>query len=116
MKRREFLKRSAGAALLGAVPVGVAAAARGPLLDDPQAWIGARFGLADGSLLELARVEPVAFDAASSQWRLQFRVLAGAAPREGLHALACGLGGEELFLQAGREGPVACVNRLHRMA
>ena len=35
MKRRQFLLHSTGAALLGALPVGVAAAMRGTLLDGP---------------------------------------------------------------------------------
>lgn len=113
MKRRDFLLRSAGAALLGAVPLCVAAASRGSLLDDPQGWIGTRFGLGDGSTLELARAERVSGDAQSSQWRLQFRTVTGNDPREGTHALACGFREESLFLQAGREGPVACINRLH---
>ena len=116
MKRREFLLRSAGAALLGAVPLGVAAAVRGSLLDDPLAWIGTRFTLADGCALELAGVEQLPGDRHSTQLRLQFRTLAGSAPCEGTHALRSGWSEDALFLQAGREGPVACVNRLHAHA
>lgn len=116
MSRRAFLKHTAAAALLGAVPLGVAAAARGSLLDDPEAWVGTRFRVADGGMLELARAERVASGGQSSQWRLQFRTLSGAAPGEGMHALACGFDQEVLFLQSGRAGPVACINRLHRTA
>ena len=114
MKRRDFVVRSAGAAVLGAVPLGAVAALRGSLLDDPKAWLGTTFRLPDGSYLELADVEALAGDRYSRQVRLQFRMLTGAAPREGTHALECGSGEETLFLQAGREGPVACINRLHR--
>lgn len=113
MKRRDFVLRTTGAALLGAVPLGAAAALRGSLLDDPVAWLGTTFRLSDGGYLELADVESLAGDQYSRQVRLQFRVLAGAVPREGTHALACGSGEEMLFLQAGRSGPVACINRLH---
>lgn len=112
MKRREFIRRSAGTALLGAIPLGAAAGWRGPLLDDPDAWLGRVFRLADGSELELAAVERLPFDGRSQQARLQFRLVAGTAPREGTHALQCGLDAEELFLQPGRTGPVACINRL----
>ena len=113
MQRRDFMLRSASAALLGAVPLGASAALRGSLLDDPLAWVGTTFRLRDGSFLELADVESVASDRYSRQLRLQFRVLAGAAPREGTHALECGWRQERLFLQDGHEGPVACINRLH---
>ena len=112
MKRRDFLVRSAGAALLGAVPFGVVRAARGTLLDDPVAWIGAEFRLADGTRLELADVEQVAGGRQSAQARLQFRTVAGSTPVEGTHTLASAWCEEPLFLQAGREGPVACINRL----
>lgn len=115
MKRREFVLRSAGAALLSAIPLGVAAAVRGSLLDDPLAWIGKVFRLADGSHLELADVERLAGDSHSTQYRLQFRTVSGAVPREGTHALSCGWNDERLFLQSGRQGPVACINRLTRI-
>lgn len=114
MKRREFVLRSGGAALLGAIPLSAAATARAPLLDDPAAWIGTRFTLSDGSRLELTGVESVARDLVSTQSRLQFRTVSGTPPCEGLHALSTAWDGESLFLQAGREGPVACINRLHR--
>lgn len=116
MKRRDFLVRSAGAALLGAIPFGVAAAMRGSLLDDPLAWVGTRFRAADGAVLELANVEQLACDRHSTQVRLQFRTIAGNAPGEGTHVLASGWSEEALFLQSGRDGPVACVNRLHGIA
>lgn len=116
MKRRDFLVRSAGAAVLAAAPLGVGAAWSGPLLDDPNAWIGRRFQLADGSQLALAGVEHVLGDRHSTQFRLRFTVVSGTAPREGIHALRCGLDEEALFLQSGREGPVACINRLHAIA
>ena len=47
MKRREFLVRSAAAAatIVAATPAALLAAARGSLLEDPQAWIGTRFSL-----------------------------------------------------------------------
>ena len=116
MKRRDFLVRSAGAALLGAVPFGIAAAVRGSLLDDPLAWVGTRFRAAEGVVLELAGVEQLACDRHSTQLRLQFRSVAGSVPREGTHVLASGWGEEALFLQTGRDGPVACINRLHGIA
>ena len=116
MKRRDFMLRSSAAALVGAIPVAANAAMRGPLVEDPLAWVGKVFRLADGSLLELARVEPVASDRISTQFRLQFHMLAGDAPREATHALCCGFDEEALFLQPGREGPVACINRLNRIA
>ena len=114
MKRRDFVLRSTGAVLLGAEPFGVAAALRGPLLEDPVAWLGTKFRLPDGSRLELASVEPLVADRYSKQLRLQFRMLTGVAPHEGTHALDCGSSAEPLFLQVGRDGPVACINRLHR--
>jgi hypothetical protein len=114
MKRREFVLRSGGAALLGAIPLGAAAAVRAPLLEDPAAWIGTRFTLSDGSRLELTGVEAVARDHLSTQSRLQFRTVSGTTPREGLHALSAAWDEQSLFLQSGREGPVACINRLHR--
>ena len=46
-----------------------------------------------------------------SQYRLQFRSRSGAMP-EGTYALDCGWCTEQLFLQPGIEGPVACINRL----
>lgn len=113
MKRRDFLLGASAAALIGAVPTALAAAARGTLFDDPSAWIGTRFQLADGSRLELAAVEELACDRHSSQLRLQFRSLAGYPPREGTHALRSGWSEEFLFLQPARDGAVACVNRLH---
>lgn len=116
MKRRDFLVRSAGAVVLAAAPLGASGAWSGPLLDDPDAWIGRRFDLADGSQIVLAGVERVAGDRYSSQFRLTFNVVSGTAPREGTHALRCGLDEEALFLQSGREGPVACINRLHAIA
>ncbi|MGQ0800604.1 MAG: hypothetical protein ACT4NL_10905 [Pseudomarimonas sp.] len=116
MKRRDFMLRSAGSVMLGAAPLGAAAAWHGALLDDPQSWIGREFRLADGSQLALAAVEPVANDRDSIQMRLQFRVVSGSTPREGSHALSCGFDEETLFLQPGRDGPVACLNRLKRDA
>lgn len=116
MKRRDFLMRSAGTAVLGAMPLGATAGWRGPLLDDPQAWLGREFRLADGSRLTLAAVEQLPTDGRSKQARLQFRVQSGTAPREGSHALSCGVEEETLFLQAGRDGPVACINRLTGVA
>ena len=112
MKRRDFMMRTARTALLGAMPLGAAAGWRGPLLDDPEAWIGRTFRMDDGTDLTLASVEMLPTDGRSKQARLQFKVAAGAAPREGTHALRCGVEEEALFLQNGREGPVACINRL----
>lgn len=111
MKRRDFLMRSAGAALLAAVPIGVAAAARGSLLDEPLAWIGTRFHTPDGAVMVLDQVEQLDGDRHSTQLRLQFRSLSGVVP-EGTHVLASGWCEEPLFLQAGHAGPVACINRL----
>jgi hypothetical protein len=116
MKRREFVMRSATAGLIGAIPLGVAAAIRGPLLEDPLAWLGTTFALPDGGHLELVGVETLPGDRHSTQLRLQFRSVSGASPREGTHALATTWGEQSLFLQSGRDGPVACVNRLHRIA
>jgi hypothetical protein len=116
MKRRDFMLRSSSAALLGAMPLAASATWRGPLLDDPQAWIGREFRLADGSVLSLHAVEALPSDGRSTQFRLQFRTFAGASPREGSHALRCGFDEEVLFLQPGSAGPVACINRLNRSA
>lgn len=112
MKRRDFMRRSAGTALLGALPLAATAGWHGALLDDPEAWIGREFRLADGTGLTLAAVEQLPADGYSRQARLQFKLMSGSAPREGTHALRCGIEEESLFLQAGREGPVACINRL----
>jgi hypothetical protein len=113
MNRRHFLLGTAGAALVGAIPVAVTAAARGSLLDDPAAWIGSHFRLADGSQLELAAVDELSCDRHSSQLRLRFRSLNGVAPAEGIHPLSTGWSEDSLFLQPARDGAVACVNRLH---
>lgn len=115
MKRRDFLLRSAGAAVLAATPLAVLAATRGTLLDDPLAWVGTRFRLAEGGQLELAAVDSLACDRHCTQRSLRFRVVTGCAAVEGTHVLAHAGGEEMLFLQAGREGPVAHVNRLHRL-
>lgn len=112
MKRRDFLVRSAGAALLGALPAAMASNLRGPLLDDPAAWIGTTFRTTGGARLTLAAVEQLGGDRHTTQLRLQFRVLTGDAPGEGTHVLASGWSEQALFLQCGREGPVACLNRL----
>lgn len=112
MKRREFLVRSAGAALLAATPLGMAAAMRGSLLEEPQAWVGSEFRLADGSRITLAGVEQLACDRHTTQLRLQFHTVSGAAPAEGTHVLTSGWRDEPVFLQAGHAGPVACINRL----
>lgn len=114
MKRRHFLACTATAAVAGALPAMVGA--RGALLDDPEAWVGTVFGLADGSRIRLDRVEHLARDRHSIQTRLQFHSVAGATPGEGLHRLDHGLRAQELFLQRGGEGPVACVNRLRGIA
>ena len=116
MKRRHFLACTATAAVVGALPALASAAGRGPLLDDPESWLGAEFGLDDGSRIRLERVERLAGDRHRIQARLQFRTVAGAAPAEGLHRLGHGLRSEDLFLQRGAEGPVACVNRLRGLA
>ena len=116
MKRRHFLLQSAGASLLGALPLGAVAALRGNLLDDAQAWIGESFQLPDGGRVQLTRVESLPGDRRTTQLRLQFRSIAGTVPPEGTHALEGRGILQDLFLQAGREGPVACVNRLNRHA
>jgi hypothetical protein len=113
MNRRDFLSRSTAAALLAAVPVVVVAATRGPLLEDPTAWIGTTFRLADGSRLELAAVEELACDRYSTQVRMHFRTVSGVSPAEGTHALSSAWSEEDVFLQPGRVGAVACINRLH---
>lgn len=116
MKRRDFLVRTAGAALLAATPVAVLAVSRGTLLDDPQAWVGTRFRLTEGAHIELVAVERLACDRHCTQLSLRFRTLSGSAPAEGTHVLASARGEATLFLQAGRDGPVAHVNRLHAYA
>jgi hypothetical protein len=104
MKRREFMMRGAGTALLGALPLGATAGWSGPLLDDPEAWVGRTFRIEDGTELTLAAVETLPTDGRSRQARLQFTVGAGSPPREGTHALRCGVERESLFLQSGRDG------------
>jgi hypothetical protein len=116
MKRRDFLSCSTGSVLLATLPCAAVAAARGSLLDDPQAWLGTAFRTATGATLELAEVEQLAGDAYSQQVRLRFRTVSGVAPPEGTHLLASGWSRESLFLQNGREGSVACVNRLRALA
>lgn len=116
MKRRDFLFCSTGSLLLAALPLSALAAARGSLLDDPQAWLGTAFQTADGATLELAEVEQLGGDGYTQQVRLRFRTLAGASPTEGIHQLVNGWHRESLFLQNGRAGPVACVNRLRTLA
>ena len=116
MKRRDFLLRSAGAALLAATPLSVLAAARGGLLEDPQAWIGTRFRLAGGAEIELAAVEQLGCDRHCTQHCLRFRALSGSTPPEGTHLLTGPHGQHALFLQVGRDGPVAHLNRLHAHA
>jgi hypothetical protein len=116
MQRRGFLLNSMAAAALVAVPPAIAASVRGPLLDDPLAWLGTRFATTGGATLELVAVEQLELDPRSTQCRLQFRNLTGAAPAEGIHRLS-GAGEEQsLFLQAGSKGPVACLNRLRVQA
>ena len=112
MKRRAFLQHAASAALLAAAPIGFAAHTRGRLLDEPHAWTGESFRLADGSVIVLAAVEELSCDLHTRQVRLQFHVRSGTDPAEGTHALASGWREEQVFLQPGVAGPVACVNRL----
>jgi hypothetical protein len=116
MKRREFFLATAGAALVVAVPAVSTALSRRALLDDPQAWLGDEFLLADGARLRLAGVEHLQCDEHCTQARLQFSMVAGAAPAEGAHELRSASGCESVFLQAGRAGPVACINRLRGAA
>ncbi len=114
MKRRHFILCTSAAAVAAAVPLGAAAARRPALLDDPRAWIGAEFVSADGVRLRLADVVGVRVDRDTMQADLQFQVLEGELPREGSHVLNCGQADETLYLQPGRHGPVACINRLRR--
>lgn len=116
MKRRDFLSCSTGTVLLAALPCAAHAALRGSLLEDPQAWVGTAFHTPDGATLELREVEQLAGDPYSQQVRLRFHTIAGTTPSEGTHMLASGWSREALFLQNGREGPVACVNRLRALA
>ena len=114
MKRRDFVVHSAGLAVLGAIPLGATAAPtsrHGTLLENPEAWVGTSFRLANGNRLKLVNVKPLADDGQSTQYRLQFRSRSGAMP-EGTYALDCGWCTEQLFLHPGIEGPVACINRL----
>jgi hypothetical protein len=116
MKRRGFLGASIGAALVAALPTGFARASRGSLLEDPVSWLGTEFRLADGSRLELDKVEHHDCDRHSTQLRLKFRIVEGVPPLEGTHALAGGGCEQALFLQEGDAGPVACINRLRLSA
>lgn len=113
MKRRDFLLGSTAVALAASAPLGASVLQRGSLLDDPQAWIGAEFELPDGTRLVLSGVSDRRVDAHSVQSNLQFTLRAGTLPREGSHELCSRALNETLFLQAGRDGPVACLNRLH---
>ena len=113
MNRRLFLASSVAAALVGGVPVVQAVSlGRQGLLEAPEAWLGERFRLVSGQVLQLAAVEAVGCDVACEQSTLQFRVIDGSAVPEGIHELRCGSASESLYLQSGRAGPVACLNRL----
>lgn len=113
MKRRDFLLSSAAVALTASAPLGARVLQSGSLLDDPQAWVGTEFELPDGTRVVLSGVFDQRFDAHTVQSRLQFTLRAGSVPREGSYVLCSRAQNETLFLQAGREGPVACINRLH---
>jgi hypothetical protein len=113
MKRRDFLLSSAAVAIVAGAPFGASALQRGSLLDDPHAWIGTEFALPDGTRLVLSSVSERRFDAHTVQSNLQFTSHAGTPLREGSYELCSEALNETLFLQAGRAGPVACVNRLH---
>lgn len=115
MKRRDFLSRSTGTLLVAALPCAALAATRGSLLDDPQAWLGTAFRTTGGAMLELTDVEQLSGDPYTRQERLRFRTLTGASPIEGIHSLASDGSHESVYLQSGREGPVACVNRLRAL-
>lgn len=112
MKRRDFLLRSTRLAVAGGVLPAVALRARAALLDDPDAWVGTHFHLEDGSTLELLDVQHDHRDRHCAQCRLQFRVVAGTVPGEGIQVLRCATAEQALFLQPGHIGPVACINRL----
>ncbi len=114
MKRRDFLLGSTAAGVAVAAAFGAASLPwRRSLLDDPRAWVGTQFELPDGTRLVLESVSDAGSDAYSVQTRLQFALREGAAPREGSHELRSATACETLFLQPGRQGPVACINRLH---
>ena len=72
---------------------------------------GAELAISYQGDVMLKRVKPLADDGQSRLYRLQFRSRSGAMP-EGTYALDCGWCTEQLFLQPGIEGPVACINRL----
>lgn len=116
MQRRAFLAQSMAAAAVAAAPTALLASVRSPLLDDPLAWLGTRFATSAGATLELVGVEQLETDPHCSQCRLQFRNVHGAAPVEGIHRLTAAGSEQSLFLQAGRKGPVACLNRLRGQA
>ena len=114
MKRRHFMLCTSAAAVAATAPLSASAMRRPALLDDPQAWIGTEFVSADGTRLRLADVVGVRVDHATMQADLRFEVMQGDSPREGSYVLRCGETDETLYLQPGRNGPVACINRLRR--
>lgn len=87
---------------------------RPALLEDPRAWVGTEFVSTAGVRLRLSEVSSFRMDTHTMQASLQFEVVEGVEPPEGSHLLSCIGTDETLFLQSGRRGPVACVNRLHR--
>lgn len=114
MKRRHFMLCTSAATVTAALPLSAAAARRPALLDDPRAWLGAEFVSDEGARLRLADVVGVRVDSATMQADLRFEVIQGNAPHEGSHVLRCGESIETLYLQPGKNGPVACINRLRR--
>ena len=121
MKRRDFLAHSTAFATVSAalmvltgVNGGALAAqfARPRLVEAPLAWIGERFRLASGQVIELVAVEPAGYGGPCVQSTLRFRVVSGQAPVDGIHELLSGGSVEPLFLQPGKTGPIACLNRM----
>lgn len=114
MKRRHFMLGAGVAATGAALPLAAAAARRPALLDDPRAWLGEEFVSADGLRLRLAEVTAVRVDRDTMQADLHFELLHGEFAGEGIRALRCGASENELYLQPGEAGAVACINRLRR--
>lgn len=117
MKRRQFMQCcSAGAATLACASSALAIPIRGRLVDDPETWLGHTFHLLDGTSMMLTDVVDCSCERHALQLRMQFKVVVGLPPLEGMHSIFNGLEHESLFLQPGAVGPVAWLNRLRHSA
>ena len=114
MKRRHFMLCASTVALAATAPLSTATMRRPALLDDPRAWLGTEFISAQGVRLRLVEVVGVRVDQDTMQSNLKFQVMEGESPPEGSYVLQCDERDETLYLQSGKTGPVACINRLRR--